>query len=137
MNDISIKVRKTITWVKFKAYYEIWLNWVHQKLCKTMVDGEKDCISRKKIENHQSQIKDLAKKHCLLKEEGCKRYCLKYCDHFQDTSHFQPGNYFVPSCSDIVDEDGYYPSDKDLERSHYHSDKNPAVLLVLVLRRLW
>ena len=26
---------------------------------------------------------------------------------------------------------------KDLERSHYHSDKNPAALLVLVQRRLW
>ena len=26
---------------------------------------------------------------------------------------------------------------KDLEKLHYHSDKTPAVLLLLVLRRLW
>ena len=26
---------------------------------------------------------------------------------------------------------------KDLERSHYHSDKKPAVLLLLALRRFW
>ena len=110
--DISKNVRKTNIWTKFKSYYGAWLDGLYQSRCKTEHEVETDCICDM-ADSGRRRMKEVAKEHCLLKEEGCKNYCLKYCDHFAESDEV-----FYPRCPRREPEDGeeLLTSNKNIER---------------------
>ena len=104
------KIRPTKNWIRFKQYYNTWLGWLEQQFCKPRSDGTIDCICSK-ARRMKLELKDLSKEHCELKENACKEYCLKYCDHFFDYS-----TKYYPNCPEQSNqEDQLLPSHKDIE----------------------
>ena len=59
-------------------------------------------------------VNSTAEGHCKKKEEGCRNYCEKYCDHFVDMSTSE----YYPSCPtrlELNDTGEIYPVDNDID----------------------
>ena len=117
MENILKKIRPTKNWIKFKQYYKTWLGWLEQQFCKPDAEARIDCICYKAKNLKEKYLNERMKEHCKFKEDSCKKYCLKYCDHFVGESRWgQP--MFDCQCSmsnQCLIEKHLLPSHNDVE----------------------
>ena len=82
IDQVLRMIRPTNNWTKFKQYYVTWMGWIEQQFCKPDAKGRIDCTCYKAKNKKKTLLNDRMKEHCKFKENTCKKYCLKYCDHF-------------------------------------------------------
>ena len=86
IEKIAKSIRPTESWAKFKIYYKRLLDPIYARHCTNENKNVNPCFCEKYTFSIKDRLQNFdvtaLKKHCQLKEPGCRSYCEKYCDHF-------------------------------------------------------
>ena len=124
IEGMATSIRQTESWTKFKIFYKRLLDPIYARYC-TKHKNLKPCFCEKyhiSIKNRlQSFDTRNVEKHCEVKEPGCRNYCEKYCDHFNNVDCYGRGgsctfvNFKCPTNSPANATDHLLPIQQDID----------------------
>ena len=113
--DILRFIRPTASWPKYRLYLETVYKGFSATHCSQ--PNSKGDLVRKSIcldiKRTLKQLTNLAKYHCDVKEDECKGYCQKYCDHFSSNVNDKYYPYCPVGISNRTEE--LLPTNRDID----------------------